>query len=816
MLTSISMEDVIDTETAVLHIPRMIRQDEYGYRTSVDAKDVAPLAVVPLNEPFRISKPGGAASTFILKRFVEGYYVCSCPAWKFSTERDKMRKTCSHLKDILGEQYETERISLAKEAKSTVWEQTKFRRTTSDGLHARHTQAKNVLDDHFRQLSQSQPETSTSNLKKPASTSKKPSRGHSTIDKIGTSSSTSALQAKPASRTGVQAESDTETEEEEFTVSQPGPSRRTPPEALVFGAAVTESPSVIRTRPAPQGSDDDSNGFDPDDVQLSPTKRARRGKKLTCDDEDDKASLLLAKPWLLDADPSKPRSRAMDPTGWWISEKLDGVRAFWDGQRLYSRQKIEWNAATWWKNRLPKDITLDGELWMSRGTFDQTSQVCRTTVRLGRLRTFSHFLERDSMERQWLREQVGGRIASQDRLRVERSVNTSTGSIGQVTDAAMHAAPASSAAMLSIWKSWKGSFSGFSKGKSRRKSRLKSPRIAFADSFLRALFGHAQINKDEPCPSDRQTSYMEALKRCPRCGKVVKRNKVKDASRFEAARSSDPAQERRVNSDRLFPDSALPSAPSTSVFDRTSNSVTTSTSTRRPHVYSILNSSRSGFTYRMVPSAYTHVCRRKSKGSNEWNKIKFMIFDAPSMGSKPVEERWAEIEKRFGSSDGIDIDSLQGPQIKLVKHIKCEGRDHLAELMKLVELKGGEGLMLRQPRSKYEGQRGNTLYKLKSWYDAEAEVIGYADGSGRHEGRTGSLVARMACGTVFRVGTGMSDAQREDPPPIGSIINYRFFELSEDGYPRFPAFRGLARDKSRPKDAVVRPRASALRAAEEA
>ncbi|KAJ1029514.1 hypothetical protein NDA13_002761 [Ustilago tritici] len=687
MLTSISIEDVIDTETAVLHIPRMIRQDEYGYRTSVDTKDVAPLTVVPLNEPFRISKPGGAASTFILKRFAEGCYVCSCPAWKFSTERDKMRKTCSHLKDILGEQYETERISLAKEAKST-----------------------------------------------------------------------------------------------------PGPSRCTPPAALVFGAAVTESPSAIRTRPAPQYSDDDSNGFDPDDVQLSPTKRARRGKKPTRDDDDDKASLLLAKPWLFDADPSKPKSRAMDPTGWWISEKLDGVRAFWDGQRLYSRQKIEWNAPTWWKNQLPKDITLDGELWMSRGTFDQTSQVCRTTVRLGRLRTFSHFLERDSMERQWLREQVGGRIASQDRLRIERSANTSTGSIGQVTDAAMHAAPASSTAMLSIWKSWKGSFSGFSKGKSRRKSRLKSPRIAFAGSFLRALFGHAQINKDEPCPSDRQTSYMKALKRCPRCGKVIKRNKVKDASRFEAARSSDPAQERRVNSDRLLPDSALPSAPSTSAFDRTSNSVTTSTSTRRPHVYSMPNSSRSGFTYRMVPSAYTHVCRRKSKGSNEWNRIKFMIFDAPSMGSKPI---------------------------KLVKHIKCEGRDHLAELMKLVELKGGEGLMLRQPRSKYEGRRGNTLYKLKSWYDAEAEVIGYADGSGRHERRTGSLVARMACGTVFRVGTGMSDAQREDPPPIGSIINYRFFELSEDGYPRFPAFRDLARDKSRPKDAVVRPRASALRAAEE-
>ena len=185
------------------------------------------------------------------------------------------------------------------------------------------------------------------------------------------------------------------------------------------------------------------------------------------------------------------------------------------------------------------------------------------------------------------------------------------------------------------------------------------------------------------------------------------------------------------------------------------------------------------------------------------------------MGSQPVEERWDELEKRFGSTDGLDIDSLEGPQIKLVKHIKCEGRDHLVDLMKSVEAKGGEGLMLRQPGSRYEGKRGNTLFKLKSWYDAEAEVIGYADGTGRHEGRTGALVARMECGTVFRVGTGMSDAQRDNPPPIGSIINYRFFELSEDGYPRFPAFRGVAHDKSRPKDAIVRPRASALRAAEE-
>lgn len=114
--------------------------------------------------------------------------------------------------------------------------------------------------------------------------------------------------------------------------------------------------------------------------------------------------------------------------------------------------------------------------------------------------------------------------------------------------------------------------------------------------------------------------------------------------------------------------------------------------------------------------------------------------------------------------------------------------------------------MLRLPKSQYEFRRGSTLYKLKSFYDAEAVVIEHAKGEGRNAGRTGALVCRMECGTRFRVGTGLSDREREDPPPIGTVISYRFQEISEDGYPRFPSYRGVAVDKVRAKDAVIRPR----------
>ena len=288
MLTSISMADVIDPVTAVLHIPKMIRQDEYGYRTSVDAKEVSPLTVLPLNQAFPISKIGGpASSSFVLKRLADGYYVCSCPAWKFSTERDKMRKTCTHLKDVLGEQYEAERIALAKEAKSTVFEHSKFRRTTSDVHHARHNHAKNMLDDHFRQLSQGQPDISSSRPNIAASDPVASTSAHTDVP-TPSSRNTNSVTSKPRMAPAAQAQddSDTETEEEEVTLSQSVAPRPADPSASVYKYQAPTA-STSRTRPAYDDSDDDNYGLNPDDVQISPSKRARRGRRSALDNGDD-------------------------------------------------------------------------------------------------------------------------------------------------------------------------------------------------------------------------------------------------------------------------------------------------------------------------------------------------------------------------------------------------------------------------------------------------------------------------------------------------------------------------------------------------
>lgn len=60
-----------------------------------------------------------------------------------------------------------------------------------------------------------------------------------------------------------------------------------------------------------------------------------------------------------------------------ISEKLDGVRGYWDGKHLFTRSGRLISSPPWFTHGFP-DYTLDGELWMGRGTFEQISSLIRS------------------------------------------------------------------------------------------------------------------------------------------------------------------------------------------------------------------------------------------------------------------------------------------------------------------------------------------------------------------------------------------------------------------------------------------------------
>ena len=75
--------------------------------------------------------------------------------------------------------------------------------------------------------------------------------------------------------------------------------------------------------------------------------------------------------------------------GWVMSEKLDGVRGFWDGKQLLTRGGNKLNPPAWFVVNYPP-FAIDGELWTKRGDFENIVSIVRTKNPDNRWRKITH------------------------------------------------------------------------------------------------------------------------------------------------------------------------------------------------------------------------------------------------------------------------------------------------------------------------------------------------------------------------------------------------------------------------------------------
>jgi len=162
-----------------------------------------------------------------------------------------------------------------------------------------------------------------------------------------------------------------------------------------------------------------------------------------------------------------------------------------------------------------------------------------------------------------------------------------------------------------------------------------------------------------------------------------------------------------------------------------------------------------------------------------WAALRYMVFDAPGIAA-PFEARMEAIDRWLAGRAG-------GPVVR-VAQTRCNGRDHLRDFLRQVERQGGEGVMLRAAGSPYAGGRSDHLRKYKSFEDTEAVVRGYNPGQGKYAGLVGSLQMELPDGTRFALGSGLSDAERRRPPPVGSVVTFKHQGWTAQGKPRFPVF----------------------------
>ena len=182
-------------------------------------------------------------------------------------------------------------------------------------------------------------------------------------------------------------------------------------------------------------------------------------------------------------------------------------------------------------------------------------------------------------------------------------------------------------------------------------------------------------------------------------------------------------------------------------------------------------------------------------------KVKFYVFDVPEAGGGLLE-RLSELEKFI----------LQNPQagqnLKIIKQVKVKDNAEFVAFAKHIVAKGGEGAVVREPNVPYERKRSKNALKYKKFKDAECEVTAINAGAGKYAGLMGSVTCKAIGneglnsgsgekakdGVKFKVGSGFSDRDRANPPKIGSIITYKYQNLTAKGLPRFPVFLRVRED----------------------
>ena len=188
------------------------------------------------------------------------------------------------------------------------------------------------------------------------------------------------------------------------------------------------------------------------------------------------------------------------------------------------------------------------------------------------------------------------------------------------------------------------------------------------------------------------------------------------------------------------------------------------------------------------------------KDGVEVGELHYVVFDAC------FEDDWKSPKDNYkdrleAAADWVLLiqSTVPNDRIGIVTTYECltdPAEAHLREMCQKAVEEGYEGLILRRTDCPVERKRGKKLIKLKTFQDTEARITGTVEGNGKLVGMLGALVCTTPDGKAFEIGSGFSDSIRQNlwakrKELVGQTVNYKYFEMTNDGIPRFPIFRGI-------------------------
>jgi DNA ligase-1 len=199
--------------------------------------------------------------------------------------------------------------------------------------------------------------------------------------------------------------------------------------------------------------------------------------------------------------------------------------------------------------------------------------------------------------------------------------------------------------------------------------------------------------------------------------------------------------------------------------------------------------------------------------------VVFKVFDIPN-DPRPFERRMAFLQTVIKDRK-VCWNKLAYPSKKLFPlqftgQVKIKTMEQLVNLYTKLTSEGAEGIMLRASGSPYQTKRSKYMLKYKIKEDSECILREYIPGDGKYTGMLGSLKCELMIdgkpnGIFTQIGTGLNDAQRENYNnpnsaefmPLGSVISFSYMEMTKEGVPRHPVYRGIRDDIHIQKKIIV-------------
>jgi DNA ligase-1 len=172
------------------------------------------------------------------------------------------------------------------------------------------------------------------------------------------------------------------------------------------------------------------------------------------------------------------------------------------------------------------------------------------------------------------------------------------------------------------------------------------------------------------------------------------------------------------------------------------------------------------------------IVRRNIPDDAEWRQVRYKVFELP--------EAAGTFSERMKQLQALTVGRAHW--LQPVEQFRLADAKALKRKLDEVVKGGGEGLMLHRADAQYETGRSAALLKLTPWQDAEARVVAHLPGKGKYAGMLGALQVQMPDGRRFALGSGFTDAERRNPPLLGTQVTYRYRELTRHGIPRFARF----------------------------